>query len=67
MAEEQWVIEFTDASGKFKTFRPMKTKDAALGQARDLIRHFCTVKRIVGSNIVIDQVTIQKWIKDHPE
>jgi hypothetical protein len=67
MAEETWLIHYTNREGLPATSRTFTSREAVLAHARDLLRQFCTVHCIVGPHETIDRTVVEQWAKDNPE
>jgi hypothetical protein len=65
MAEE-WVISFRDIEGA-DVHAASTGKQAALIQARELLRQHYVVHKIEGPDEVLDREEIEEWAKANPE
>ena len=64
--DEEWVLFFRDSAGR--DVRVASTsKQAALIQAKELLRQHYVVHKIEGSDEVIDGRAIEEWVKANPE
>lgn len=65
MAEE-WVVSFRELEGA-EVKVASTSKEAALVQARDLVRQRYTVESIEGPDEALDKEAIERWVEAHPE
>ena len=64
--DEEWVLFFRDSAGRDAKVAST-SKQAALIQARELLRLHYVVHKIEGRDEVLDKEEIEEWVRANPE
>jgi hypothetical protein len=64
--DEEWVLFFRDSAGRDARVAST-SKQAALIQARSLMRQHYVIHKIEGPDEVLDREEIEEWAKANPE